>query len=139
MEEIICPSAHQARLSALVADTSSRRQFLRNVLSALAVCAAPAFATTTGQLTAFQGKDIFNRIQTKAVANNWRVLPIGDLIGKIALQLEGTHYKANTLELSVDSEICSVNLTALDCVTFFETSLAFARMLKREAALQRSF
>lgn len=51
-------------------------------------------------------------------------------MGKIAHEFEGTPYKPGTLELSNDKEICSVNLTGLDCVTFFETTLDFARMLK---------
>jgi hypothetical protein len=52
-------------------------------------------------------------------------------MGKIGLALEGTPYKASTLELSATEEICSVNLTALDCFTFFESTLDFARMLKK--------
>jgi hypothetical protein len=47
-----------------------------------------------------------------------------------------------TLELSKDQEVCSVNLTGLDCVTFFEDTLDFTRMLKTggrtpEAMLQQ--
>src|SRR5437899_11739715 len=47
------------------------------------------------------------------------------------MALRQTPYVAATLELYEDREVCSVNLRGLDCVTFFESSLAFARMLRR--------
>jgi hypothetical protein len=81
--------------------------------------------------TQFKGNDVFKRILLKAEKSKWSALPIGDLMGKIALELEGTPYVANTLEISPDNEICSVNMAGLDCVTFFETTLDFARMLKK--------
>lgn len=81
------------------------------------------------QQTVFKGDTMFTRILAQATANKWKALPIGDLMGMIATQLSGVPYVANTLELS--PEVCSVNLTGLDCVTFFETTLAFARMLKK--------
>jgi hypothetical protein len=85
----------------------------------------PAFAAIP---EAFIGKEVFERIMQDAAA--WKRLPIGELVGKIARDLEGIPYKSGTLELSYDSEICSVDLTGLDCVTFFETTLNVARMLK---------
>ncbi len=83
------------------------------------------------ELDHFQGQDVFTRIVNKAYAENWNRLPIGELIGKIALELEGTPYVGFTLELSKDSEYCVVNLKGLDCVTFFEDSLCMARMIKK--------
>lgn len=85
----------------------------------------PAFGT---ELKNFQGEDVFKRIIQHSI--DWKALPIGELMGKIAHEFEGTPYKPGTLELSFDKEICSINLTGLDCVTFFETTLDFARMLK---------
>jgi hypothetical protein len=35
------------------------------------------------------------------------------------------------LEVDKDREYCTIDLTGLDCVTFFEDTLAFARMLKK--------
>ena len=107
---------------------STRRDFLK--LFGIAVGAAtglkfPAFASTP---ESFQGEEVFKRIMQKS--ESWKTLPIGELMGKIAHEFEGTPYKPGTLELSNDKEICSVNLTGLDCVTFFETTLDFARMLK---------
>lgn len=83
------------------------------------------------QLQHFKGQDVFTRIVDKAAAENWKALPIGELIGKIAMELNGTPYVGFTLELSPDSEYCVVNLQGLDCVTFFEDSLCMARMLKK--------
>jgi len=78
----------------------------------------------------FSGQEVFARIVNKAVAKNWKALPIGQLIGKIAMELKGTPYVGFTLELSRDTEYCVVNLKGLDCVTFFEDSLCMARMIK---------
>jgi len=92
-----------------------------------------ALAATAGlpRLQRFEGEDVFNRIVRKAAAENWERLPIGELIGKIAAELEGVPYVGFTLEVSTDQEYCVVNLKGLDCVTFFEDSLCLARMLKR--------
>ncbi len=82
------------------------------------------------QLQQFKGQDVFARIVDRASAENWKSLPIGQLIGKVAMQLQGTPYVWFTLERSNDAEYCVVNLKGLDCVTFFEDSLCMARMIK---------
>jgi len=113
--------------------TLPRRQFLLTLLSA--ACAARTFAADTASSAtadlAFKGADVFDRLLATATRENWSKLPIGQLMGRVARQLEGTPYVGFTLELSPDREFCSINLTGLDCVTFFEDTLAFARMLKR--------
>lgn len=91
----------------------------------------PAHAASAEKLPVFRGDEKFLRIRDKAKSENWVGLPIGDLMGKIAKELEGTPYVGGTLELSPDHEVCSVNLNELDCVTFFESTLDFARMLKK--------
>jgi hypothetical protein len=78
----------------------------------------------------FEGQEIFYRIVNKAKAEHWTQLPIGQLMGKIAMEFKGTPYVGFTLELSRDSESCVVNFKGLDCVTFFEDTLDMARMLK---------
>jgi hypothetical protein len=83
------------------------------------------------QMQHFQGQEIFNRIIDKARAENWRRLPIGQVVGKVAMQLKGTPYVGFTLEVSRNTEYCVVNLKGLDCVTFFEDSLDMARMIKK--------
>jgi len=47
--------------------------------------------------------------------------------------LLGTPYKGYTLEIDDHIEAPSVNLAGLDCWTFFETALAFARMVDEPA------
>lgn len=88
-------------------------------------------ASPTAKFQNFEGKEEFVRIIKKSTDGNWRRLPIGELIGRIAMELKDTPYVGFTLELSKDSESCVVNLKGLDCVTFFEDSLGMARMIKR--------
>jgi len=80
---------------------------------------------------AFKGTDIFDRILKKALSEKWETLPIGQTMGHVAKELEGTPYVGFTLELNKDQEFCAVNLEGLDCVTFFEDTLDFSRMLKK--------
>jgi hypothetical protein len=101
------------------------------MLTTCGLLTAAEYTSAASQLNAFKGKVVFDHILAKAIVGRWCDVPIGDLMGKIAKELEGTRYVADTLELSADHEICSVNLTGLDCVTFFETTLCFARMLKK--------
>src|SRR5438874_11130248 len=94
------------------------------------ICAT-AFAVET-QLpfkTVFKGQDQFNRLISLAKANDWKSLPIGQRTAAVGQALTGTRYKSYTLEIDNRIESPSVNFTGLDCWTFFETSLAFARML----------
>lgn len=114
-----------------------RRDFLQYTalgtlgLLGFSALAARKLAPVPQGLRHFEGEDIFKRIVDKAVAEKWTKLPIGDLMGKIARELEGTPYVGFTLETSLDKESCVVNLSGLDCVTFFEDTLDMARMLKR--------
>jgi hypothetical protein len=114
----------------------TRRELLRCAsLGTLGLLSSSALASGAAlleeQLKHFDGQEVFARIVNKASADNWKSLPIGELIGKIALELKGTPYVGFTLEVSKDQEYCVVNLKGLDCVTFFEDSLCLARMLKR--------
>jgi hypothetical protein len=113
-----------------------RREFVRaTLLGTLGVLGAPAIAASAAspqpQPQPFVGEDVFVRIVNKAFAEKWDAVPIGELIGKIAMELKGTPYVGFTLEVSKDKEYCVVNLKGLDCVTFFEDSLDMARMIKR--------
>lgn len=80
--------------------------------------------------TAFKGKDKFDRLVAKAVRENWRALPIGERTARVGEALVGTPYVNYTLELDDRIETPSVNFNGLDCWTFYEVSLAFARMLR---------
>jgi Protein of unknown function (DUF1460) len=116
---------------------SSRRKFLsQTVTGAFGLLSATALGRAFGgklqaQAESFKGEEIFDRILTKALKNKWETLPIGQTMGHVAMEFRGTPYVGFTLELSKDREICSANLTGLDCVTFFEDTLDFSRMLKK--------
>jgi hypothetical protein len=70
------------------------------------------------------------RILNRANHGNWTKLPIGDLVARVGRQFIGTPYVASTLEKNLDHESCIVTLDGFDCVTFFETSLGIARMIR---------
>lgn len=67
----------------------------------------------------------------KALDNEWYMKPIGEVVGMVGTELLGTPYVGWTLERDLNREYCYVSMDRLDCVTLFETSLGFARMLKR--------
>jgi hypothetical protein len=79
--------------------------------------------------TIFQGREQFNRLVEKARAENWRSLPIGERTATVGQALVGTRYQHFTLEIDNHVESASVNFLGMDCWTFFEISLGFARML----------
>ena len=77
----------------------------------------------------FKGRDRFEMLKQRAVSENWASYPIGQRVGMVGRALTGTSYKSYTLEIDDRVEAPSVNFYGLDCWTFFETSLAFARMV----------
>src|SRR5207247_1675211 len=96
----------------------------------LLICSvALAYESRLPFRTVFKGQDQFNRLVAKAKAENWKSLPIGDRTAAVGQALVGTRYKHFTLEIDNRIESPSVNFTGMDCWTFFETALGFARML----------
>ena len=79
--------------------------------------------------TVFKGQQQFDRLVEVAKAENWKSLPIGLRTATVGQRLVGTRYKHYTLEIDNRIEAPSVNFNGMDCWTFFEISLAFARML----------
>jgi hypothetical protein len=79
--------------------------------------------------TVFKGQDQFNRLVAKAKTGNWKALPIGERTAAVGQALVGTRYKHFTLEIDNRIESPSVNFQGMDCWTFFEIALSFARML----------
>jgi hypothetical protein len=55
--------------------------------------------------------------------------PIGQRMEFFARQFIGTPYVGFTLDKNPESEVCTVVLDGLDCVTFMETSLGLARTI----------
>jgi len=101
------------------------------VFSALLVLiCAPARALPFD--TVFKGKSKFDALVAQGDA--WKSLPIGERVGVVGRAMVGTPYKHYTLEIDDRVEAPSANLLAMDCWTFFESALAFARMLDEPSA-----
>ena len=125
-------------LRAMRGSTLERRAFVTLVgkallsAGALAIVRADPVPARDRDPNVFAGQETFEQLLALARERAWSELPIGERIGVIGMALRQTPYVEATLELYEDREVCSVNLRGLDCVTFFESSLAFARMLRRE-------
>jgi hypothetical protein len=91
-------------------------------------------AATLPFRTVFKGERVFNRLLGEARANDWKTLPIGERTATVGHALVGTRYESFTLEIDDHVEAASVNFNGMDCWTFFEISLGFARMLDEPEA-----
>lgn len=80
-------------------------------------------------ITVFQGESKFQAIIAKAERENWRKLPLNERTARVARELIGVPYVNYTLEVDDKIESPVANLKAMDCWTFYENSLALARML----------
>ncbi|MBV9010197.1 MAG: DUF1460 domain-containing protein [Verrucomicrobia bacterium] len=86
-------------------------------------------AVTLPMRTVFKGEDRFAQLVREAKADNWAALPIGQRTAAVGQAMVGTPYRSYTLEVDNRIESPSVNFTGMDCWTFFEIALGFARML----------
>ena len=73
--------------------------------------------------------DLCNSKFQLAVDKNLSSLPVNQIIIEIGKSFLGTDYAASSLEKG-DEEKLVVHLTGLDCYTFLESSLVFARCIK---------
>src|SRR5216110_727604 len=96
---------------------------------AIAICATMRGAVTLPMRTVFKGQDRFQQLGVRAKVEYWKPLPIGERTAAVGQAMVGTPYRSFTLEIDNRVESPSVNFAGLDCWTFFETALAFARML----------
>ena len=104
-------------------------RLLAFALLILAWAPHPTGATPLPFTTVFRGVGKFDALVRRAEGENWVGLSIGERTATVGLALCGTPYKSYTLEIDDRIEAPSVNLEGLDCWTFFEAALAFARML----------
>jgi hypothetical protein len=103
---------------------------LKFIVPAILFCASAfAFESRLPFSTVFRGQEQFDRLVARAKEQNWKSLPIGERTAAVGQSLLGTRYKHFTLEIDNRVESPSVNFQGMDCWTFFEISLAFARML----------
>ncbi len=80
--------------------------------------------------TTFKGEAKFREIIAKAERENWQSLPIGERTARAAYAMLNVPYENYTLEADDHIEAPIVNLLGMDCWTFYENALGFARMLK---------
>ena len=100
------------------------------ILAIFSVALAGAGAESRLPLSAvFKGRDRFDALVNKARQENWKALPIGERTATVGRALVGTRYRSYTLEIDNRIEAPSVNFNGMDCWTFYEIALAFARML----------
>ncbi len=80
----------------------------------------------------FSDKDVevCNSKFTLAVEKSLSSKPINEVIVAIGKSFLGTEYIAHTLEKEGEEKLV-INLTGLDCTTFLESTLAFARCIKK--------
>lgn len=88
-----------------------------------------AFSSRLPMTTVFKGASKFEQLAARARQENWASLPINERTAAVGKALVGTAYVNFTLELSDNAESPCVNFHGVDCWTFYETSLAFARMI----------
>ncbi|MEM6916836.1 MAG: N-acetylmuramoyl-L-alanine amidase-like domain-containing protein [Verrucomicrobiota bacterium] len=84
--------------------------------------------------TVFKGEAKFRQLCETAKRKNWAALPIGERTHAFGLALCGTPYVNYTLEIHDRIESPSVNFEGMDCWTFYEVSLAMARLIKNPSS-----
>jgi hypothetical protein len=80
--------------------------------------------------TVFKGQSKFDALVVRAERENWRALAIGDRTVSAARAMTGTPYVNYSLEVDDRIENPVVNFGGMDCWTYYENALAFARMLR---------
>ncbi len=103
----------------------NRRKFLATI-------PAIGFSTNLASFR-FPGEDdasICARKFELAVSLKLQKQPIGDAVVEIGKTFLGTEYVANVLEVPGQERLV-VNMSRLDCVTFYENALVLARCIKR--------
>ncbi|HLP27858.1 MAG TPA: N-acetylmuramoyl-L-alanine amidase-like domain-containing protein, partial [Candidatus Didemnitutus sp.] len=73
---------------------------------------------------------IYSQALRRSRNDGWNKLAMGPLMGHIGELFLGTPYVGGTLE-GDGPEICRIDLTGLDCVTFFENVLDISRVIKK--------
>lgn len=74
---------------------------------------------------------LFRVVMERAVEEDWHERPVGELVQAVGLQFRGQPYEAGMLD-EPDTETLICRLNGFDCVTFVETSLALARIIRAQ-------
>jgi hypothetical protein len=73
--------------------------------------------------------EIFREVMARAAAERMDTLPIGEIVVRVGRPFVGEPYTPHTLELPGDERVV-VNLREFDCVTYVESVLAMARLIR---------
>lgn len=90
----------------------------------------PPSAPRLSMSTVFRGEERFRALVARAERENWRNLPLGQRTVRVGSAMLGVPYVNYTLEVDDRIESPVVNLNGMDCWTFYENALGFARMLR---------
>jgi hypothetical protein len=73
--------------------------------------------------------EIFREVMARAAAERLDTLPIGEIVVRVGRPFVGEPYTPHTLELPGPERVV-VNLREFDCVTYVESVLAMARLIR---------
>jgi hypothetical protein len=104
---------------------------MNRLFAVFLLTASTSLAAGLPESVVFVGRDRFQKLAARGVAENWAALPIGQRVATVGRALVGTPYLNYTLELSTRIEAPCVNMKGMDCWTFFEIALGTARALKQ--------
>lgn len=107
-----------------------RRDFLKSIPLAAGVPAFAGFPLLKSFLPDDDDASLCSKKFEFAVSLHLRQKPIEDVVIAMGKSFLGTEYVANTLEQPGEERLV-VNLRGLDCVSFYENSLVFARCIKK--------
>lgn len=99
---------------------------MKNIIYLLLLVSTISF----GQVFSDKDVEVCNSKFQLVIDKELENLKIGDLVAEVGKSFLNTDYVAHTLETKGDEELV-INLTGLDCTTFLETSLTFARSVKK--------
>jgi len=104
---------------------------MKRLVAIFLLTAGAAMAAGLPDSVVFVGRDRFQSLVSRGVAENWAALPIGQRVATVGRALVGTPYMNFTLELDSRIETPCVNMKGMDCWTFFEIALGTARALQQ--------
>lgn len=110
----------------------TRRNFIKtSALSAIFLSSVPQAIKSMSSPLWDDYDEVLCRKKFKLlIDSDVKSMSIGDAIGEVGKSFIDTDYVAGTLDKNM-SESLVVNLTGLDCVTFVENCLVFARCIKQ--------
>ena len=120
----------RTRLRSLFKYTLQISPFGRNDILILLLVFFSLSSRINAQIFTDKDVEVCNSKFILAVDKSLNEKPINEVIVEIGKSFLGTEYVAHTLEKDGDEQLV-INLSGLDCTTFLETSLTFARCIKK--------